>query len=127
MRVSSASVAGGGDDSGGGLVGDVVDGEGVLVVTIADIATSVPCVRSAVDQALGIVDIAITRGTAGGCGVSRVRQVDEDQSRPALVRAWLGADCNGKVLLLEGDDVVGATRRKAVEERNVAGSAECLG
>lgn len=127
MRVCSASVAGCGDDGGSGLVSDVVDGEGVLVVTIADIAASVPGVRSAVDQALGIVDIAITRGTAGGRGASRVRQVDEDQSRPALISAWLCADCNGKVLLLKGDNIVGATSRKAVKERDVAGGAERLG
>lgn len=127
VRVGRPSVAGPGDDGGSSLVGDIVDGEGVLVVTIADVTASVAGVRSAVDQALGIVDIAVTRGTAGGGGVGRVRQVDEDQPRLALVCAWGSADCNGKVLLLEGDDVVGATNREAVEERDVAGGAEGLG
>lgn len=116
VRVGRAGVASPGDDGGGGLVGDIVDGQRVLVVAIADVAASVASVRSAVDQALSIVDIAVTRGTARGGRASGVRQVDEDQSRPALVSAWLGADCNGKVLLLEGDDVVGATTGKTVEE-----------
>lgn len=127
VRVGRASVASPGDDGRSGLVSDVVDGQRVLVVAIADVAASVTGVGSAVDQALCIVDIAVTRGTARGGRVGGVRQVDEDQSRPARVSAWLGADCNGKVLLLEGDDVVGATTGKAVEERDVAGGAEGLG
>lgn len=116
VRVGRASVASPGDDGGSGLVGDIVDGQRVLVVAIADVAASVAGVGSAVHQALSIVDIAVTWGTARGGRVGGVRQVDEDQSRPALVSAWLGADCDGKVLLLEGDDVVGATTGKTVEE-----------
>jgi len=54
VGVLDTGVAGDGDDLGVGLVGDVVDGQRVLVVAVADIATSVARVRATVDEALSL-------------------------------------------------------------------------
>jgi hypothetical protein len=54
------------------LVGNIVDGHGVLVVGIADVTAGVAGVWATVDQALGIVDVAVSGGTAKGARLGRV-------------------------------------------------------
>ena len=57
MGVRSSDVGGAGDDFAGVwavLVGHVVDGQGVFVVAVADVAAEVLLVGAAVDDTLGI-------------------------------------------------------------------------
>jgi hypothetical protein len=57
VGVRGSDVGGARDDSAGFgavLVGYVVDGQGVLVVAVADVAAEVLLVGAAVDDALGI-------------------------------------------------------------------------
>jgi hypothetical protein len=57
MCVRGAIVRGPGDDGWSEFIRDVVDGEGIFVVSVADFATDVFGIWTAVDEALGIVDI----------------------------------------------------------------------
>ena len=52
MSISSSFVRGSGDDLGGVLQGHIVDGEGVLVVAIADVTTLESLIRPTVWKAL---------------------------------------------------------------------------
>ena len=57
MGVRGSDVGGAGDDLAGVgtvLVGHVVDGQGVFVVAVADVAAEVLLVGAAVDDTLGI-------------------------------------------------------------------------
>lgn len=54
VGVLDARVAGDRDDQGLGLVGDVVDGQRVLVVAVADVAAVVARVGATVDEALSL-------------------------------------------------------------------------
>lgn len=59
VGVCCTFVAGVGQDDGSFLVGYVVDGEGVLIVSVADLTACELCIRAAVDEALCVVDVAI--------------------------------------------------------------------
>jgi hypothetical protein len=107
VGVGGALVAGDGDELGVLLVGDVVDGEGVLVVAVADLAALVLLVGALVDQALGVVDVAVGGRTAGGGRVGGVAEVKEDETTAALGGARAGTDDVGEARLVVGEDVVG--------------------
>jgi hypothetical protein len=62
------------------FVGDVVDGQGILVVTVADITAVVLLVGATVDDALSIVCVAILASTALDVGLSGILHVDEHWS-----------------------------------------------
>lgn len=103
VRVRGTVVADTRDNVRGGLVGHIVavrcvntaaksskhtqrfnlHRQGVLIVTIADIATRILLVRATVHKALGVVDVAITGRAAGRGGVGDVLEVDKDQARGA--------------------------------------------
>lgn len=103
-------------------------GQGVLVEAIADITAAVAGVGSAVDNALGIVNISITRCAARRGGLGWVAQVDEEQTSAASAVTGNSADSNGVVLLLVDDDVVGGSLGKTVEVTSqVLGVGECDG
>lgn len=64
VDVASSGVCDFADDVGDiGFVGDVVDGHGVFVVSVADITPGIASVWTAVYQALRIVDVAVAGGT----------------------------------------------------------------
>ncbi|KAI9155668.1 aldehyde dehydrogenase [Paramyrothecium foliicola] len=100
-----------GDDVGDvGLVGHVVDGEGVLVIAVADVTALVALVGSAVDQALGIVDVAIVLRRDG---VGRVGEVEEVEAGAAdRVVAGLSTDGGEVAELLVDNNVVGTADRQ---------------
>ncbi|GJC97587.1 hypothetical protein ColKHC_06413 [Colletotrichum higginsianum] len=79
---------------------------GVLVVAVADVAAKVLLVGAAVDEALGVVDVAVAGGAPGRRRLGRVAQVDEDEAGAAGAGARLGADGDGVLLLLVDDDVL---------------------
>lgn len=98
--------------------------KGILVVTIADITSRVLLVGTAVDEALGIVDVTIAR-RAAGCGrVGDVLEVDEDQARGAARVPGLRADSYGVLELLVDDDVVRAADGQLVEVARQVGVAK---
>lgn len=137
MSVLNTRIVGDGDDLGvvSLLVGDVVDGEGILVVGIADIASKVTLVRATVDHALSVVDVAVSGSTARGGDVGRVADVKEDQPTTAgqvvtdtdgLV-ATDGTSSNGVVELLVDDNVVGAADGELVPMAGKLSLGEVLG
>lgn len=128
VRVRGALVRGARDDVGGVLVRHVKDGQGVLVVAVADVTLAVGLVGTAVHEALGVVHVAVAAGAAGGVRGRGVRQVDEDEARGAAAVARLGAHGHGVVLLLVDDDVVRAADGQFAEPaRQVVLVAERLG
>lgn len=68
MSVLNAFVRSAGDDASVGLVGYIIDGKTVLVVSVANIAAKVFCVWAFIPQALSVVDVTILGSTARGCG-----------------------------------------------------------
>lgn len=108
VGVGGAGVGGAGDDGGVGAVSDVVDGEGVFVVAVADFLAVEAGVGTLVFQALSVVDVAVLGGAARGGWVGGVLEVDEDEAGLALRVARSSADGNGVVALFwANDDVVG--------------------
>ena len=120
VHVRGAGVGQLGEDLGRGLAvlgGGVIDGDGVLVVTDADVAATVAAVRAIVGHALGIVHVAVLAGTAGGTGVCGVLEVDVLQAGAAGLVAGLGADSNGVLIVPVDDNVVGAADGEGVAEQ----------
>lgn len=103
MRVRSALVGCAGNDGrsvDAFLVGNVVNRQGVFVVTIANITAVVLGVRAFVFNALCVVDITILSGTARAVRLRDIVDVDVDQTRSALAVARLSADGDGIAELL---------------------------
>lgn len=129
VAVGVADVGGAGDNGGVLLVGHVHDGEGVLVEGEADLAARVLLAWALVDDALGIVDVAVLANAAGGDGVLGVGDIDHEESTGAGGVAGVGsgaaADAVDHVDLLVGDEVVGSA--DAGEESDVLLLAEGLG
>ena len=82
-------------------------GEGILVVAVADVSTSIAGIRATVHQALSIVDITITASTAGVARAGWVSEIDEDQAGATARVSWHSADSNGVVLLFVDHNVMG--------------------
>lgn len=120
MGICESFIADLGDDGGVLLVGHVVDGEGVLVVAEADFLAAVGPVRTAVDNALRIVDVAVVGRAALVNGVGRVRDIDHVETTVALVGAY-GVD---HVSGLVDDDVVAAA--EALEDGGLLIERELL-
>lgn len=92
MRVAGADVRGLGDDGGrvdAEFVRDVVDGQGVLIVAVADFLAFVFRVGAVVDDALGIVYVSVLASASGRPWVGRIRGVDKDQARSTRAISWL--------------------------------------
>lgn len=129
VRVGVAVVRSAGDDDGVGLGGDIVDGEGVLVETEADLLAAVLLGGTLVDHALSIVNVAVLADTAGGGGLGGVRDVDNEEATGAGGVAGIGtlATTDGVDVLVgsTGNDVVGGTN--SAEEGDVGLLREDLG
>jgi hypothetical protein len=132
VSVGGADVRSAGDDLAGAdalLVGDVVNGKGVLVVAVADV-TSLEMVRCASDEickivtyvvllvgstvnnALSIVGVAVLGRATLNVRLGDVVGVDEDGATSAGVVATgasTAAESDDIVLLLVGTDSVGAS------------------
>ena len=92
------------------LVGDVVDGQSVLVVAVADVTAVVLLVRSSVDNALSVMSVAILAVATLNIRLSGVVHVNEHGSTSAGVvttGATASTAGDGVVLLVVGDDSVG--------------------
>jgi hypothetical protein len=113
VGVGSSDVGCAGDDGTGvteaDLVGDIVDGQGVLVVAVADVTTIVLLVRSTVDNALSVVSVAVLTVATRDVRLSGIVHVDEHGSTGAgVVTAGATASTagDGVVLLVVCDDCV---------------------
>jgi hypothetical protein len=135
VGVRGAGVGSAGDDGSSAdtlLVGDIVDGQSVLVVTVADITSVVLLVGTTVHNALSIVGVAVL-----GCATLNVRlgdviSVDEDGSTSTGVvttRTSTAAKSDGVVLLLVRADSVRASSDTLgeVDPGNVGLDVEGLG
>jgi len=103
VGVRCAFVRCAGDDGGSVetlLVSDIVDRQGVLVVAVAYVAAIILLVRSAVLDALRIVNITILTSAAGAVRVGNIFDVDVDQSSSTLAVARLGANRDSVAELL---------------------------
>jgi hypothetical protein len=92
------------------LVGDIVDGQSVLVVAVADVTAVVLLVRSSVDYALSVVSVAILAVATLNVRLSGVVHINEHGSTSAGVvttGATASTAGDGVVLLVVGDDSVG--------------------
>ena len=126
MRVSSTFIRSDRYDLGPFLVGHIIDSQGVLVVTIADLAASISLVRTLVDQTLSVVNVSVLTGTSSLSWVSRVGDVQEDQTTTALGCSWSGADDVNEVRVIVGQDVVSTSIWEATEETGQVSSwIEC--
>jgi hypothetical protein len=117
----------GGRSAGDGWNGGRKSHTGVFVVAVADVATLVLLVGTAVYDALGIMGVPISGGessglmdgtwdmpsirnslwcTSGAEWFRRIGHVDEDQSRSARVLSRRGSNRDGIVEFLVDDDVV---------------------
>lgn len=116
VSVGSTLVAGNGDDARVGLVGDIVDGEGILVVAIADVMAQVLLMRAPVNEALSIVDVAIVAVAAEQGRVGGVLEIEEDETATALgVNAGTATDDGAVLPLLVGENVVAGGLGHALE------------
>jgi len=107
-----------GDDVGDvGLVSHIVDGEGILVVTVADVTALVALIGSTVDNALRIVDVTITLGASKRLGLGRISEIEEVKTGSTVgVCSWLSADGDSVLELLVDNNVMStANRQKSVE------------
>ena len=104
-------------------MGGRTDGQGVLVVAVADLATLVFLVGPAVDEALSVVHVAVLGRAAGGRGLARVAEINKDQSTAAGGVAGSGSDNVGEARLVVGENVVCA----AIGEIAVEASEVVLG
>ena len=128
VSVGGSLVRCAGENSGVLLVGDIVDGQGVLVVAVANVTAYIFLIRAFVYKALSVVDITVLGSTARRCWVGDVSKVDEDQASTASGRTRRGTNCNGIVLRLVDDNVVGTACRQVGEEASqVRLGAENLG
>lgn len=92
------------------LVCHVVHGEGVFVEGEADLVVVELLVHAAVQDALGIVDVAVLAGAAEERGIRWLRDVEHDEAACGAAAGCVSAGADGEdgVGLLVGDDVVRA-------------------
>ena len=114
VGVCSTLVGDTGDDVGDvSLVGHIVDCESILVIAVANIATLVTLVRSAVDNTLRIMNIAITLGATKRLGLGRISQIEEVETGSTdRVISRHSADSNGVLELLVNHNIMRTTNGK---------------
>jgi len=136
MGVGSTDVRSARDDctsvTEANLVGDVVDGQGVLVVAVANVTAVVLLVRSTVDNALSVVSVAILTVATRDVGLDGVVHVDKHGSTSTGVIATgttASTAGDGVVLLVVGDDGVGTALDTLVDvdESSVGLDVESVG
>jgi hypothetical protein len=119
VAVCSARVAEAGEDLGcwvAFLAGGIVDGDGVLVVSDADVAASETAVWSLVGDALGVVDVAILRSAAGRGGVLGIGEINVLETTCAARVTWLSSDSNRILVVPVDDNIVGTANGDSVRE-----------
>lgn len=121
MGVVCAVVGSTGDYFRGRFRCNVVNCEGVFIVSVANLAADVFGVGAFVDEALCIVDIAIFGGASGLAWVRGVRDVDEDEAAFAGRVTGLRTGGDDVVGGLGDDDVVGTSDRELVEPAGQVG------
>jgi hypothetical protein len=94
MGVRCSLVGGSGDNSGVFLVRDIVNGEGILVVSVADVSTVVLLVWTAVDNALGVMNVSVDIRASRFNWFGNIGKIDEDQARKTGGVTWLSANRN---------------------------------
>jgi hypothetical protein len=115
VGVRGAGVGSAGDDGSSAdtlLVGDVVDGQSVLVVTVADITSVVLLVRTTVHDALSVVSVAVLGRATLNVRLGDIISVDEDGSTSTGVVTTgtsTAAKSDSVVLLLVRTDSVRAS------------------
>jgi hypothetical protein len=70
---------------------------------------------NSLDEALGVVDVAILAVATGRRRLRRILEIDEDQTSAAGTVAGAGADGDGVAELLVDDHVVGGTLGETLE------------
>jgi hypothetical protein len=106
----------------------LTNGDGVLVVAVADFASDILGVRSLVDNTLGIVNIAVVSGASRVRWVGGVRQIKEDETRKTARVAGLSANNVREVASRVGEDVVHTSKGKVIPVSGKVGvGAEGLG
>lgn len=124
MGIGSTLVGGAGDDLHRGLIGNIVNSERILVVSKADLVALVLFARALVDNALGIMNVAIIIDAALVDRLSRVGDVDHVEA--SLTRPSASStDSVDHLGLFMGDNVVG--RAEAGEMGGLIGGSEVLG
>lgn len=93
-------------EGGEGRVLGLTDGDGVLVVCVADFLSKVFRVRALVDDTLGIVDVAVVTCASGILRAGRIREVQEDEARETARVTGLSTNNVRKVAVRVGEDVV---------------------
>lgn len=88
VDVFRAQVGCAGDEGSGiaGFIGCVVDGDSVLVVSVADITALVPRIWTSVDQALSIVNVSVPSRTSCNLYVTR----ESPHERILCIETYLG-------------------------------------
>jgi hypothetical protein len=124
VSVGDTVVGSAGDGDRHGAAGDINDGERILVVVEANLSALVLLLRTSVDHALCVVNVAIVRHAARVLGTCWVGDIDHPQSGAALEAAG-GTDSKDGVGLLVGDDVVAAAEASEVGRK--ARKRECHG
>src|SRR5687768_14694439 len=87
-------------------------GQGILVISVANVPPVVLGVGTPIHNALGVVDVAVGTGSAQGDWLGGVAQVEEDEA--SLERGVAGLEPSGNpvVLLLVHSHVVGTPLRQ---------------
>lgn len=119
VRIGCSNVRRAGDDLCGlrtGFVGYVVDGQGVFIVAVANVLAVVASVGTAVDDALGVVDVAVLRSATFGVGLGWIVEVNEDETSTASRGPGCSSNSYSIVELLVDNNVVAATGRKVGEQ-----------
>jgi hypothetical protein len=99
------------------LVRDVVDCQGILVVSIADVTAVVLLVWAFVQNTLGVMDVSVQFGTARTVWVSDVVDIDVNQSSSAGAGTRLSSDGDGISELLVLLHISEHSKRNEKEQR----------
>lgn len=121
-------------------VGHIVNGQGILIVAVADVAAEVLLIGALVNKALRLREVSVSNfplepintsilielayimgvaivGVASEPDrVGGIRNVEHDGSRATRVSARLRANCEEKVLVLMDNNVVASARSRQVSD-----------
>lgn len=103
------------------LHGGVVDGDGVLVVANANVATAELSVRTVVGDTLSIVYVSVLASTAGRSRLARVGEIDVLETGLAGLVSGLGTDGEDILVVPVNNHVVGTSDGQLVPQANKVG------
>lgn len=105
VGVSSALIRRNGDDGG----------QGVFVVAVVDVTAVVLLIGTAVDEALGIMDITIVTVTADADRLGCILEVEEDETSGATLVPGARSHGAGVATFLVYNDIVAGTLGQVLE------------